>query len=294
MDLGELYRTLGEDEFSVLKAMVSLISRYEYVPIETLEKRVKIPPKKLGRSILRLGRINALIKGQGSSYKITFLGLDLLAIHLMTLKGIISSVGTQIGTGKESDIYNALTLEGIPVAIKFYRIGRTSFQKVSRYRSYLTDKVNWIVRSITAAEREFNALRVLSKYTQYVPKVFGRSYHAVAMEYITGIELQKYFSPSDPLGILKKILNVLKVAYTKVRLVHGDLSEYNIIVSKQGNEEKPYIIDWPQYLYVDDPLHELLLERDIKYLINFFKRRYGVVIDFRNALRFVKGEIDEV
>ncbi len=282
------------DEFLVLKAMASLISKYEYVPLEILEKKVKVPPKKLGRSILRLGKINALIKGRGSSYKITFLGLDLLAIHSMMLKGIISAIGTQIGTGKESDIYNAVTLEGNSVAIKFYRIGRTSFQKVLRRRSYLVDKMNWMVRSITAAEREFNALRILSEYTDYVPKVFGHSHHAVVMEYIVGIELQKYFSPSDPLGILRKILNVLRVAYIKVKVVHGDLSEYNIIVSKQGNEEKPYIIDWPQYLYVDDPRHASLLERDIKYLINFFKRRYGVVIDFRDALRFVKGEIDEV
>ncbi len=294
MDLSKLYRTLGMDEFLVLKAMASLISKYEYVPLEILEKKVKVPPKKLGRSILRLGKINALIKGRGSSYKITFLGLDLLAIHSMMLKGIISAIGTQIGTGKESDIYNAVTLEGNSVAIKFYRIGRTSFQKVLRRRSYLVDKMNWMVRSITAAEREFNALRILSEYTDYVPKVFGRSHHAVVMEYIVGIELQKYFSPSDPLGILRKILNVLRVAYIKVKVVHGDLSEYNIIVSKQGNEEKPYIIDWPQYLYVDDPCHASLLERDIKYLINFFKRRYGVVIDFRDALRFVKGEIDEV
>ena len=293
MELGELYSALSRDEFLVLKVMASLINRHDYIPLETLEGRVKIPPKKLGRSILKLSKINALIRGRGSSYRLTFLGLDLLAIHFMRLKGIISDMGTQVGAGKESDIYNAKAPDGKVIAVKFYRIGRTSFQKVSRHRSYLVDKVNWMVRSATAAEREFKALRVLSEYTEHVPKVFGWSHHAVAMEYIKGIELQKYLIASDPLNMLRKILQVLRAAYIKVKIVHGDLSEYNIIVSNEGCEEEPYIIDWPQYVHVDNPQHASLLERDVKYLVNFFKRRYGVVIDLRNALRFIKGEINE-
>jgi len=294
LELGKLYSALGRDDFLVLKVMASLINRYEYVPLEVLERRAKVPPKRLERSLMKLSKMNALIKGQGFTYRLTFLGLDLIAIHSLLVRGVVIFVGTEIGSGKESDIYNAKTPEGRSVAIKFYRIGRTSFQKVSRYRSFLTEKVGWFARSITAAEREFIALSLLSRYTEYVPKVFGYGYHAVVMEYIKGVELQRYRKPLDPYGMLRKILEALRMAYLRARIVHGDLSEYNIVVSRQSREEKPYIIDWPQYVYVDDPLHLALLSRDIKYLIKFFKHQYGVIIDFRKVLSYVKGESDEI
>ena len=38
-------------------------------------------------------------------YRLTYLGYDFLAIHSLVKKGVISSVGRQIGVGKESDVY---------------------------------------------------------------------------------------------------------------------------------------------------------------------------------------------
>jgi RIO kinase 2 len=42
-------------------------------------------------------------------YRLTSLGYDFLAIHTLTKRGVISSVGRQIGVGKESDIYEVRT-----------------------------------------------------------------------------------------------------------------------------------------------------------------------------------------
>lgn len=38
-------------------------------------------------------------------YRLTYLGYDFLAIHSLVKKGVINSVGRQIGVGKESDVF---------------------------------------------------------------------------------------------------------------------------------------------------------------------------------------------
>lgn len=38
-------------------------------------------------------------------YRLTYMGYDFLAIHTLTQRGHIVSVGRQIGVGKESDIF---------------------------------------------------------------------------------------------------------------------------------------------------------------------------------------------
>ena len=41
-------------------------------------------------------------------YRLTYLGYDFLAIKAFVNRGVISSVGRQIGVGKESDIYEVI------------------------------------------------------------------------------------------------------------------------------------------------------------------------------------------
>ena len=51
---------------------------------------------------------NKLVHHDASSYdgyRLTTLGYDFLAIHTLTKRGAICSVGRQIGVGKESDIF---------------------------------------------------------------------------------------------------------------------------------------------------------------------------------------------
>ncbi|MEM0326948.1 MAG: RIO1 family regulatory kinase/ATPase, partial [Desulfurococcaceae archaeon] len=74
-------------------------------------------------------------------------------------------------------------------------------------------------------------------------------------------------------------------AYHKASIVHGDLSEYNILVRKQ--DEVPFIIDWPQYVYRDDPQAVDLLKRDVSYVVKFFSKTYGVELKINEALDYV-------
>ena len=42
------------------------------------------------------------------SYRLTYLGYDYLCLNTFVKRGLISSVGRQIGVGKESDIFEVL------------------------------------------------------------------------------------------------------------------------------------------------------------------------------------------
>ena len=70
----------------------------------------------------------------------------------------------------------------------------------------------------------------------------------------------------------------------KAELVHGDLSEYNIMV-KDG---KNYIIDVSQAVDIDHPNALELLKRDIENLNTFFESKGIEIIETEEILRRFK------
>ena len=61
------------------------------------------------------------------------------------------------------------------------------------------------------------------------------------MGMIEGGELGKYKDVGDPKKVLKEILRNVRKTYLKAHIIHGDLSEYNIILKPDGHI---LIIDW--------------------------------------------------
>ena len=50
-----------------------------------------------------------------------------------------------------------------------------------------------------------------------------------------------------------------------------------------------WIIDWPQYTSKDHPNAEELLERDVRNVVYYFQRKYGLEHDLKQALKHVRG-----
>jgi RIO kinase 2 len=92
-----------------------------------------------------------------NGYRLSYLGYDILALHALLARGVVVSVGNQIGVGKESDIFEALDPDGGEVVLKLHRLGRTSFRAVRRSRDYLRgkSKASWLYMSRLAAVKEF-------------------------------------------------------------------------------------------------------------------------------------------
>jgi serine/threonine-protein kinase RIO1 len=89
----------------------------------------------------------------------------------------------------------------------------------------------------------------------------------------------------DPTATYKLILKYIRLAYQKAELVHGDLSEYNILME----EGKCVLIDWPQWMETDHQNAQVILERDIDNILAYFQRKYQVTYDRADAIRCVTG-----
>jgi len=293
--IGYVYKQLTPLDFRVLESIERFIGRYEYVPLEQIEKASKIPETKLNLILFKLHRLKLVKKISVSgmkAFRLTYLGLDMIALRNLVNRNVIDAIGDRIGVGKESELYKALT-GGVEVVVKFLRIGRSSFRRTRITRSWGEDpKYTWFHQSKIAAEREYKALRELYSVKSYVPYPVGYNRHVVVIEYIDGVELYKRPQLENPLEVLKNILFTLRKAYLEIGIVHGDLSEYNIIVKRDG--EIPYVIDWPQYVYRDEPNADALLKRDVEYIVRFFHKVYRVDVDIGKAIQYIRGEYGEI
>lgn len=77
-------------------------------------------------------------------------------------RGSVYSVGNQIGTGKESDIYVVADEEQDRLALKIHRLGRISFRTIKSKRDYLRKGQNasWMYMSRLAAMKEYAFMKV--------------------------------------------------------------------------------------------------------------------------------------
>jgi len=288
-----LRQTLDRKDMLVLSAIEKLSSRFEYVPVEVLERRVTLRPTEIAASLDRLNQLKLVRRRLGSiiGYALTYYGLDVLAYDSLARRGVLEALGDRLGVGKEGDVYLGVTPEGSTVVVKFHREGRRSFSKIKRYRGYAAsvDRKQWFKIAKLSGEREFKVLVALSEEGARVPKPIAWSRHAVVQEYVPGIELYRLrdLGEDDATRVLEDVIDTMRIAYQRVGIVHGDLSEYNILV---GDDGRGYVIDWPQYVYRDDPAARELLKRDAEHVAAFFRRRFNLPITGEEVLaRVLEG-----
>jgi RIO kinase 1 len=77
----------------------------------------------------------------------------------------------------------------------------------------------------------------------------------------------------------------LERLYRKAEIVHGDLSEYNIMMWKG----KPVIFDMSQSVPTSHPMADFLLRRDLANLNRFFSRLGVNVVPVEEAFKQVVG-----
>ena len=93
-----------------------------------------------------------------------------------------------------------------------------------------------------------------------------------------------------PNMVYKEVVSFIVDGYRKAHLVHGDLSEYNILMFK----DRPILIDCGQALTADHFNAKEFLMRDITNVNRFFRSRDVDIIDSNELLeRCLKGEDEE-
>lgn len=283
-----LLRYLSQEDFKVLTSVEMGMRNHELVPGPLVNSIASLKFGGCGKILIDLTKQKLLAYERGKrydGYRLTYAGYDYLALNTFTHRKIISGVGNQIGVGKESDVFVCGSDEDTQYAIKFHRLGRVCFRKVSEKRDFYTkgkNKTSWIYLSRKAAQREFEFLKFMHSKGMPVPKPIDCNRHVVIMDLVDGRILNQYTLESfDPETREQKIAHLYKYLMdlilrfaNETRVVHGDFNEFNILIHEDENEIKPVIIDLPQMIGVDHTLAPEQFERDVDCIVDFFQKRF--------------------
>ena len=278
---------------------------HEVVPTSLIAS-ISGPGIGVHRSISNLAKINLIAKVKNAKYdgyRLTYGGLDYLALHTHTKGKTVFSVGNQIGVGKESDIFVCANEQGRQLVLKIHRLGRISFRTVKANRDYLRNRQggSWMYMSRLAAIKEFEFMKALRREGFPVPEPVGQNRHTVIMGLIDAFPLRTISKVGDPAPLYSELLNFI-VRFAQYGLIHGDFNEFNILIEEMFEGEErvkliPTIIDFPQMVSIDHANAEYYFDRDVACIKRFFERRFGFTSDepgpfFKDAIKTVTKRLD--
>ena len=217
--------------------------------------------------------------------------ITLETLYKLANQGYIDVLNGAISTGKEANVLTGITDEEKFVAVKIYRIATSDFKKMDyylkgdpRFNIKTKNKRKIIYSWVT---KEFKNLTRLYNAGVNVPKAITCSNNVLLIEFIgdeDGNPAQPVRNqpPKDPEEFWNKLLVQLKLFVNEAKLVHGDLSNYNIL----NRDEEPVIIDVSQSVVLDNPISKELLERDINTLVREYTK-LGVETSFEEVWEYV-------
>ncbi|MEM1950186.1 MAG: serine protein kinase RIO, partial [Candidatus Caldarchaeum sp.] len=201
------------------------------------------------------------------------------AKKLKELRGVVSS-------GKESRVYHGLGWNGEEYAVKIYLVSSAEFRR-NRLQYVVNDpRFKKIPRDFRRfvylwSEREYANLVDAFNAGLPVPRPFHQLRNILVMEFLgeNGVRLpllhEEKFELDELEKIYERLVDVLGRMYRDAGMVHGDLSQYNIMVGK-GLEV--YLIDLAQAVRLDHPLAEKSLQHGVNVLCGFFNKA-GLSVD---------------
>ncbi len=224
----------------------------------------------------------------------------LMCLYKMFNEGVIKSFHGIISSGKEARVYGGEDSSGNPLAIKIYLTLTTEFRKTrAKYLMgdprFPTPKFKDVKKIVNLwASKEFKNLKEAYEADVNVPKPIYWRKNIVIMEFIG-----ENFTPAPTLkdlrniteDIYKKVLAEVKKLYKSAKLVHADLSEYNVILQPDMHI---LIIDWPQYVRNNHPNAEQLLKRDLRNILTFFRKKRLLKANLDEVFAYVTGLKDSV
>ncbi|KAF8442832.1 RIO1 family-domain-containing protein [Boletus edulis BED1] len=211
-------------------------------------------------------------------------------------RGLLQEVNGCISTGKEANVYHALAPDSAHLALKIYKTSILVFKDRDRYvtgeyrfrRGYSRHNPRKMVR--LWAEKEMRNLKRLVTAGIYCPEPVEVRENVLVMKFLG--DPDGWASPllkdakipeSEYPSLYQELVLSMRRMYHRCKLVHADLSEYNILY----HDGHLYIIDVSQSVEHDHPHAFDFLRNDIKNVEEFFGR-FGVqCLGLRRCFEFV-------
>lgn len=224
----------------------------------------------------------------------------------MINSGVVSEINGTISTGKEANVYHSLAAsedDSSPdthVAIKVYKTSILVFKDREKYisgeyrfrRGFKKSDNRAMVR--LWAEKEMRNLKRIRAAGIPSPEPLYLRGHVLGMSFIGDSKgraaprlKDMQFADENPVArwraVYVEVLAYMRILLQVCKLVHADLSEYNILY----HENKPYIIDVSQSVEGDHPRSLEFLRMDIKNVSDFFGRQGVAVLSDKRAYQFI-------
>nr|XP_003706867.1 PREDICTED: serine/threonine-protein kinase RIO1 [Megachile rotundata] len=210
-------------------------------------------------------------------------------------QGIIAEINGCISTGKEANVYHATSKTGVEFAIKIYKTSILQFKDRDKYvtgefrfrHGYCRHNPRKMVR--TWAEKEFRNLIRLQQGGVSAPKPILLRSHVLLMDFIgtDGWPSPKLkdvvLTSSKPRKLYRECVEIMWKLFNKCKLVHADLSEYNILY----HDGSIIIIDVSQAVEHDHPMALEFLRKDCTNITEFFKKNEVGVMTVKALFDFI-------
>jgi len=243
-----------------------------------------------------------MLKKRSEEFKVfeeVFDRLTLEGVYKLMHRKVIDTIHGVVKAGKEARIYWGRDPEGAELALKIYYTATADFRRGMlkyiegdpRFR-----RVRKNPRSIiyTWTQKEFKNLKLAEEAGVNAPRAIAFYRNILVMSFIgaDGVPapLLREVDPVDPEAFYKRLLREMRLLYTQVKLVHGDLSEYNIMVW----EDAPVIFDISQAVLKAHPMSDALIRRDIENVNAYFSRLGVEIVDIKTVEKWVKGGAEDL
>jgi RIO kinase 1 len=216
--------------------------------------------------------------------------VTLIALYKLVHKKLISVIGGPISTGKEANVFYG-EHDGRGIAIKIYRIRTANFKAMTEYlagdRRFANVRGSRKGIVFAWTKKEYSNLARAHDAGIPVPEPLAFDRNILLMEFLGCGEAPypqlRNAEIEDYGAVYRQVLDYVERLYREARLIHADLSEYNILY-----HEKPYLIDMGQAVTLDHPRAPAFLIRDIRNLNRYFSR-YCDVLDEKEIVEAITG-----
>mmetsp|Transcript_4393 Transcript_4393/g.7225 ORF Transcript_4393/g.7225 Transcript_4393/m.7225 type:complete len:613 (+) Transcript_4393:35-1873(+) len=206
-----------------------------------------------------------------------------LLLYKLLNSNLIKDVSGIISSGKEANVYRAASCDdnNIFYAIKIYK---TTLNEFKNREDYIKDDYRFRYKFNKQssrkfikvwAEKEYENLKRLRRYNIRCPEVVHLRKNILVMNLIgtsdivapqlrnvTGLSIEKLQD------LYLQCIRMMRVMFQQAKLVHGDLSEYNILYFKG----KIWFIDVAQAVEHEHPNALYFLRRDCDNISKYFNR----------------------
>jgi len=211
----------------------------------------------------------------------------MMALYKLINQNVLATLDYPLSTGKEANVFHATDPAGRSVAVKIFRVHTATFQS---YLTYIQGDQRF--QNIKGDRRSIIHLWVRKEYTNLlrlhdvglrVPQAIVTEANLLLMTFIgedgTPAPLMKDVVLKDPQACFEELVQFIETAWVDAKLVHGDLSEYNVMVqpAPEGGDLLT-VIDVGQAVLRNHPMAKEFLARDAKNVARFFGK-LGVETD---------------